>query len=344
MRGRLALRSGGCCWRSAFLPCSPRLALAFDPRYRDFPFAPLTVRGGAVSAGRVSGAAVRRASRPLARERWPPWCSRCAAVCIVGQRRLRQLAGALVLRGAGRAGAQSGSGAGSRQAEDQQRDSQRRQRHVVEHDAEAAGDERDGAQHERRPHQIEQRRADRDHVRTPMRREQRYRGVAAGAEPRFRSRSRRRCRPRTARSPGGADKARSRSRSARWRQAMRSGAAMDETAAGSWSHHAAIVSATRAVVRRTPSDDRPSRAAARRSAPPPRHWTAGRRPAATRRRRIVQSRAPSRSGAVPPARRRAGSSRCSRAGAGLRPNWRGRGRRRIRSWGRRVRRRTGPAA
>ena len=105
---------------------------------------------------------------------------------------------------------------------------------------------------------------------------------------------------------------------------------MGETAAGSWSHHAAIVSATRAVVHRTPSDGRPSLAAVRRSAPPLLHWTAARRPAATRRRRRGRSRAPSRSGAGRPARRRAGSSRRSRAGAGLRPNWRGRDRRRIR--------------
>ena len=98
------------------------------------------------------------------------------------------------------------------------------------------------------------------------------------------------------------------------------------------SHHAVIVSATRAVARRTPSGDRPSLAAAHRSARLLRHWAAGRRQAAPRHRRIVQSRAPPRWAAVPPARRRAGPSRCSRAGAIRRPNLRGQGRRRIRFW------------
>ena len=103
-------RWGGCFWRSAFLPCSPRLALAFDPRYRDFPFAPLTC--AAVPFLLVAFLVPRPAGvRPVA-ETVAAVVLVLAAAAIVDQRRLRQLAGGLVLRGVRRGGAQSGSGAG----------------------------------------------------------------------------------------------------------------------------------------------------------------------------------------------------------------------------------------
>ena len=72
--------SGGCFWCSAFLRCSRRLALAFDPRYRDFPFAPLTC--AAVPFLLIALLVPRSAGiRPMAEKRRPPG-ARAARLCI----------------------------------------------------------------------------------------------------------------------------------------------------------------------------------------------------------------------------------------------------------------------
>ena len=300
------------------------LALAFDPRYRDFPFAPLTAAAVpflllALLVPRPRGRA-RRWRRPPRRS-----CSRCARSPSSVNESARQLAGDVVLRGARRGRAQSGFGRGPRQAEDQQRDGERRQRHVVEHDAEAAGDQRDGAQHERRPDQIEQRRAERDAAEHRRREQQRSRcgGWCTARSP---VRPRRRCRPPTARSPDSADRAHSRSRRARWQQATRSGAAMGRNSGRLIGHLRRSCRAGQRKASRCPSNTvgwqiapaasvAHSRAAAAALASGPATRRSSTPPAA-------RSRAPPRPAAALPARRRACSSPRSRAGAGLRPSWR----------------------
>ena len=87
------------------------LGLAFDPRYRDFPFAPLTAAAVPFAAASFAWRRGQPARAPLAET---VAAARAGAVRDLHrlERDHRQLAGAVVLRGAGLAGGHSGSGAG----------------------------------------------------------------------------------------------------------------------------------------------------------------------------------------------------------------------------------------
>ena len=101
------------------------LGLVFDPRYRDFPFAPLTA---AVVPFLVLAFVTPR--RPGARGAGGDVIDGRVLAVVGGlhraQRELRQLAGAVVLRRAAGARASLWLGRGPRQAEDQQRRGQAR--------------------------------------------------------------------------------------------------------------------------------------------------------------------------------------------------------------------------
>ena len=98
---RLQLRSARCWSGSTVLAVQVALGLVFDPRYRDFPFAPLTA---AACRSLFLSSRARAARRPARRCRTGRggFARPVRRLCRV-QRRLRQLAGAVVLRGARRA-------------------------------------------------------------------------------------------------------------------------------------------------------------------------------------------------------------------------------------------------
>ena len=130
---RLALDAA----RAVVLAVQAALGLVFDPRYRDFPFAPLT--GAAVpllAAGDVGAACGRRHRRPKG--------LRGQRLARVGdlhrvQRELRQLAGAVVLRRPCSRSRSLCCRRGTRQAEDQERDREAGEIGIVQHQAEAGG-------------------------------------------------------------------------------------------------------------------------------------------------------------------------------------------------------------
>ena len=110
MRDPLALTLGVLLIVLTVLAVQSALALSFDPRYRDFPFAPLTA-----AALPFLLLSFRRAAAAGARSR----CGNgrgCGAGAVRGLHRLerdaRQLAGAVVCRGAGAARGQLASGTG----------------------------------------------------------------------------------------------------------------------------------------------------------------------------------------------------------------------------------------
>ena len=147
-RDPLALTLGVLLIGLTVLAVQSALALSFDPRYRDFPFAPLTaaalpflllsfvaapVAGARPRAETVAAAVLGRAPSLLFGTRRSPIGRRCG----LPQRWLWSRSACF--------------GHGSRQAEDQKRDGERGQRRVVEHDAGAAREQRQRPEHHRRP-------------------------------------------------------------------------------------------------------------------------------------------------------------------------------------------------
>ena len=153
MQNPLAMSAGVILMLTMLLAFVVALALVFDPRYRDFPFAPLTAAG----ACRFSCTALRsrgRKERVRQRRRSGPACSRfrCFTSCSMkvlpigsrcgcARRWLRFLSVWL--------------GCATCQAKDQQPDRQRRQTYIIEHNSTARRGKSEAKKHKRGSQQVE---------------------------------------------------------------------------------------------------------------------------------------------------------------------------------------------
>ena len=204
-RDPLALALGAPDRCAVVLALQSRSALSFDPRYRDFPFAPLTAAAVPFAARPRYAAPHRQARR--GRNCRGRGAGASAPSIIVLERDVRQLAGALAARCACAACGQSCFGCGPRQAENQERHGERRQRRHCKarcrrrrRRARCANSTSDGRSRlsARRPA---------PRCRTP-RLNSAIARAAAGAQPSVEPGCRRRCPPSIARSRVAHDKAR----------------------------------------------------------------------------------------------------------------------------------------
>ena len=129
------------------------LGLVFDPRYKDFPFAPLTAAAvpfllHTLTMPRPRGA--RGVAEMLA-----ALLLALSVPYIVLNESLANWQSLWLVRRAARARGQSGSGARRAKLSSSRPDRERRQCDIVKHDAEAGAAERDGEQNKRWPQQVE---------------------------------------------------------------------------------------------------------------------------------------------------------------------------------------------
>ena len=158
--GRSGERRGGLHWALGgvfivlvLLALQAALGLVFDPRYRDFPFAPLTA--AVVPFLVLMVAAPRPGGARAVAETVAGAALIASAGYIVDQRKLCQLAGGLVLRRRCRPRRHSAAGAGRARLKMRRPAASACEIGVVQHDAEGRGGERQRHQHDRRPEQIE---------------------------------------------------------------------------------------------------------------------------------------------------------------------------------------------
>ena len=157
------------------------LGLVFDPRYKDFPFAPLTAAVGSVSRAVVFRRAPRRTARAW-RSMSPPATLALSLVYIAFNESFANWQALWVCALFAALAVTLSAGAGPREAEDQEADGERRQLDIIEHDPEAARDQRDAEQRDRRPDQVEHGRAERHDPEHAVL-EQREHDLAGEAQP-----------------------------------------------------------------------------------------------------------------------------------------------------------------
>ena len=125
------------------------LGFVFDPRYRDFPFAALTMAVVPFAPLTLLNRP-QEGARPIAEAVFAGLLAVSALYTGV-QRRPRQLAVAVDLRGLFRCSPLRCGGRGPCKSQNKQADREPRQADIVEHDAEPGGDQPARQQHDRRP-------------------------------------------------------------------------------------------------------------------------------------------------------------------------------------------------
>ncbi len=179
-RDPLAILVGVIAIATLLLAILTALGLVFDPRYRDFPFAPLTAVAVAFVSHSLFGP--RPAGQRGATEIVGAAVLAGSVVYIVPNEGMAELAVALALRRAWCCWRSVLPGCATRQAEHQQADGQRRQRDIVEHNAETGSGQRGCEYHQRRPQQIERGQRQRGDPKHRMAEQHRH-NVASVAQP-----------------------------------------------------------------------------------------------------------------------------------------------------------------